>query len=71
MVTLRHEDLTLEQAGVIADVVDPRRWIAQRPIRILGPFALYWTYGLKARTPRVIADRAVTWPRVRWIGRPA
>jgi len=57
----------------IADLIDPNRWIALRPIRIIGPLAFYWTLGKKGN-PNVATTwrgRDVTTPRVRWIGRAA
>ena len=55
----------------IANLIDPERFIALRPITIVGPFAIYWSLGKKDDGIRVIGDRVVMTPRVRWIGRAA
>lgn len=60
-------DQAVDQA--IADLVDPERLIALRPIWIVGPLAVYWSLGLKDDGIRVRGDRIVMTPRVRWIGR--
>lgn len=57
----------------IADLIDPERWIALRPIWIVGPLAFYWSLGKKDRVGgiRTCGPRVVMTPRVRWIGRAA
>ena len=53
----------------ISDLVDPERWIALRPITIVGPFAFYWSLGKKDDGFRICGDWIVMTPRVRRIGR--
>ena len=57
----------------VADLIDPERWIACRPIRIFGHVAFYWSLGKKDRVGgiRTCGTHAVMTPRVRWIGRAA
>ena len=63
--------------SAIADLIDPERLIALRPIAIVGPLAFYWSLGKKDSVIRrcgvrfVMTDRFVMTPRVRWIGRAA
>ena len=46
MLTLYPGPYSTEQRA-IADLIDPDRWIALRPIRVIGPLAFYWTLGKK------------------------
>jgi hypothetical protein len=55
----------------IADLVDPVRMIALRPITIVGPLAFYWSLGKKSRFARTCGDWIVMTLRVRWIGHAA
>jgi len=65
----KYADQTHDQA--IADLIDPERMIALRPIVLVGPLAAYWSLGKKGSGGRVCGDRFVRTPRVRWIGRAA
>jgi len=72
MLTIRPGEGLLDQKEV-ADLIDPKRWIALRPIRVIGPLAFYWSLGKKDRPGgiRICGARVVMTPRVRWIGRAA
>lgn len=61
----RHGDPN--EAKALADRIDPERWIALRPIRVVGRIAFYWSLGKKSGTPHVWFDRLVSLPRVRWL----
>jgi len=65
MLTIRPGGLTHEQQKAVADRIDVGRWIAVRPIRVIGPVALYWSFG---KTVRVFRGRAVVVPRMKWVG---
>ena len=72
MLTLYPGPGSTEQRA-IADLIDPNRWIALRPIRVIGRVAFYWTLGKKGNpnVARTWRGRDVMTPRVRWIGRAA